>query len=540
MKKFRSPVSLMAAAMIFILSASCKQNEQKQQKVSEAGNFLIGWSQVDITPDKPVLVAGQFYARVSEEVHDPIYATALAMERGSGPSSEKVILITCDIVSIHDGMRDGNPDNLRDRVRGLIREAIPGLANDQIIINATHSHTAPFISMDKDSESIYGVKLDVMSPAECMDFMSVRIAKAGEQAWNNRKSGGVSFALGNAVVARNRLHSNFAGVTTKGGSTNRPDFSHIEGFEDHSLNLLYTFDEMKNLTGVVINIAADAQVTGGEFYISSDFWHETRQEIHKKLGDDVFVLAQCASAGDQGTVILVGAKAMQRMQQIMYPVTATTIPERLRPRLGYRKQIAGMITREVTDIYPYMKDYINWDPVFMHRMEIAELSRRRVTQQEIADGIKEYEKLKKEFDAKMEEINRNPDSKNKPRWYREVTTTYSLMKRGLAAKERYAVEKDKPKLPVEVHVVRLGDIAIATNPFELYLDYGMRIKARSAAIQTFVVQLAGSGSYLPPVRSVAGGAYGAVPASNLVGPEGGQELVEKTLEMINRMFKTDR
>jgi hypothetical protein len=280
MKKFRFPVVVIT--VITLLVFSCTRNEQKQQKVSEAGNFRIGWSQVDITPDKPVLVAGQFYARISEEVHDPIYATALAMERGSGAASEKVIMITCDIVGINDGMRDGSTDNLRDRVRRLIREAVPELNHEQIILNATHSHTAPYVSLDKSSESIYGVKLDVMSPAECMDFISIRIARAGEQAWKDRKAGGVSYALGNAVVARNRLHSNFAGITTKGGSTNRPDFSHIEGFEDHSLNLLYTFDDMKNLTGVVINIAADAQVTGGEFYISSDFWHETRQEIQKK------------------------------------------------------------------------------------------------------------------------------------------------------------------------------------------------------------------------------------------------------------------
>ena len=31
---------------------------------------------------------------------------------------------------------------------------------------------------------------------------------------------------------------------------------------------------------------------------------------------------------------------------------------------------------------------------------------------------------------------------------------------------------------------------MATNPFELFLDYGLRIKARSEAPQTFIVQLA--------------------------------------------------
>lgn len=75
-----------------------------------------------------------------------------------------------------------------------------------------------------------------------------------------------------------------------------------------------------------------------------------------------------------------------------------------------------------------------------------------------------------------------------------------------------------------------------TNPFEFYLDYGLRIKARSPAVQTFIVQLAGSGTYVPTSRSVAGGAYGAVPATTLIGPEGGQELVEKTLEIINELF----
>lgn len=85
-------------------------------------------------------------------------------------------------------------------------------------------------------------------------------------------------------------------------------------------------------------------------------------------------------------------------------------------------------------------------------------------------------------------------------------------------------------------MLRIGDAVFATNPFEMYLDYGMRIKARSPAVQTFVVQLAGSGSYLPTERSIAGGAYGAVPASTLIGPEGGSELVEGILDLIKKAF----
>jgi len=107
---------------------------------------------------------------------------------------------------------------------------------------------------------------------------------------------------------------------------------------------------------------------------------------------------------------------------------------------------------------------------------------------------------------------------------------------GAGVRDRFQLQQEHPKLPCEIHVLRLGDLAIATNPFELYLDYGVQIQQRSRAVQTFVVQLTGAGTYLPTRRSVAGGAYGAVPASTEIGPEGGRELVEQTLALIESLF----
>ena len=45
--------------------------------------------------------------------------------------------------------------------------------------------------------------------------------------------------------------------------------------------------------------------------------------------------------------------------------------------------------------------------------------------------------------------------------------------------------------PVEIHVVRLGDLVVCSNPFELFCEYGIRIKARSQATQTFILQMSG-------------------------------------------------
>ena len=82
---------------------------------------------------------------------------------------------------------------------------------------------------------------------------------------------------------------------------------------------------------------------------------------------------------------------------------------------------------------------------------------------------------------------------------------------------------------MELHVLRLGDVAIGTNPFELFTAYGDQMKARSPAVQTFVIQLVGSGSYLPTSLAVRGGGYSAVIQSTKVGPVGGQKLVDATV-----------
>ena len=99
-----------------------------------------------------------------------------------------------------------------------------------------------------------------------------------------------------------------------------------------------------------------------------------------------------------------------------------------------------------------------------------------------------------------------------------------------------------------MHVIRLGDVAIATNPFELYVDYGVQIQARSSAVQTFLIQLATSGRedafYVPTQRAVQAGSfsevvmnnYSATVMTNVVGPEGAQTLVDRTVDVINALF----
>lgn len=424
----------------------------------------VGWSSADITPDAPIYLSGQRYSRISEGVKDPIMATALALESDSG---EGVILVSLDVVGIPDEIRGGG--DMRGRVREMVRAALPGEEVPQVVLNATHTHAGPVLSANATAAGLqenlrprqaeqWADKFDtVMLPGEYLDFAIPLIAEAAVEAWQARQPGGISFGLNYAVVGHNRIMSYVDGSTTMYGATDHPDFANVEGWEDHSVNLLYTWDESEELTGVVINLAAPSQNDEVRFEISADFWHETRLALREELGDDLYILPQASAAGDQSERPMIHRRAEGRMQELTGE--------------GLRERIAEQISNAVTEILPTMQENIEWNPQFAHVTEHVPLTK-----------------------------------------------------------------SDGSVLPVEVYVLRLGDMAFATNPFELYTDFGVRIQERSEAVQTFVVQLAGSGDYVAPQKTIAGGAYGSQRAW---GPQAGRDLVEGTVGLIDGLWAAD-
>lgn len=500
----------------------------------DGGDLFVGWSMVDVTPSEPVIIRS---STISEGVQDPITATVLAIESRNGATSQNVIMISCDFIAIPDGSRD-KADNLRDSVRAHVVKSFPDIKPEQIILNATHTHVAPHIST-KSVKEIAGVELEVMPPGEYFDFITRKIASAVGDAWSSRKPGGISYGLDYAVIGHNRIQVEFSGKAQMHGNINKPEFSHIEGYQDHSMNLLYTWDKDSNLTGVAINMACTSQVTYGSI-LSSDFWANTRRELGKRLGENVYILPQSSAGGDLSPHdLIIDFRANDRMNQLKFPGLETD-------RIRLREALAQRISNSVTAILPYMKEVIEWNPIVKHEMEVVGLSKMIISPEDVVEALISYpgkpdhlqiDYYEEQYKKGLKEVEDNPGvKKTNAKWYTGITRSHSMMKRAKRVQEHYDTQLAEPKYYIEIHAIRIGDIAIATNPFELYLDYGIRMKARSPAIQTFVVQLAGSGYYLPTQRSIEGRAYGAIPASNVAGPKGGQELVEHTLRLINGMW----
>ncbi len=491
--------------------------------------LTAGWAEADITPEGRVYLVGQHYARVSEGVSDPVTATALVLESvKNGQRAGHVVMVSCDLVAISD--------ELRDMVRSYAADA-PGLKPESIIISATHTHAAPLLlsvpprhfpgrGKSPEISHPYGIELDAMSPAEYVDLAAREIAEAVKKAWESRKPSGMGYGLGHAVVGRNRRLSYNDGSSKMYGKTDVADFSHVEGYEDHAVYVMTVYDEAGSLTGLVVNVPCPSQVSESSLVVSADFWHETRAEIRKRFGKKLFVLVQCAPAGDLSPHVLAGKRAEERMWRLKDRDLTQNAP---------RAEIADKIADAVGHVLPCAEKEIDREPEFLHRTEVVDLPRRKISEKDVDDASIESEKHREKYEELLKEIERNPALKKEPRWYRPVTYEYARMKWFNNVRIRFEAQQKNPSIPVELHALSLGDVAFATNPFELYLDYGIRMRELSPAVQTFLIQLAGPGGYLPSERSVKGGGYGSVPASTDIGPEGGEKLVEWTLKTINEM-----
>jgi hypothetical protein len=226
--------------------------------------------------------------------------------------------------------------------------------------------------------------------------------------------------------------------------------------------------------------------------------------LRKRLGPGLFVLPQCAPAGDQSPHLLIHKDLEAAMWR--------------RRGVSQRQEIARRLATAVEEALPLAQADIRTEAVLRHRVETLDLPVRRVTEEECGKARAEIARL--EADPQAEPRNR-----------------YAFLYRARRTLERFEEQKRSGVLPIELHVLRLGDVGLATNPFECFLDYALRIKARSPAVQTFCAQLVGGyHGYLPTARAVRGGHYGAEIASNQVGPEGGQVLVDRTVEVLGQLW----
>ena len=502
----------------------------------------IGWAKREISTNEPVSIPGQMHIRVSEGIHDPLFVTALCVDGGEG--QDKIIFLSCDIVTQFGG--------ILQPIRDKLKERRPEIPEEGFILNVTHTHSSIALGSTPektpDGVAIY--------PGEkSREFFCEMAAQAIIEAWDTRKEGGIGYGYGYAVVAHSRRAVYFkeerlaqnatkdrdfmtpSGYAVMYGNANDPLFSHYEAGADHFMNLMFTFDASNQLTGIVVNVPCPSQLNEHFTMLSADYWHYVRQLVAEEYGEDVFVLPQCAAAGDVSPRILHYRKAQARRMRLKHdmpyiPGSREKI-DRYNKSISECKDIAERIMEGIRDVYSWAKKDIQTEVAVRHRVTQMELERRKITDEEKA-WCEENLELLKDMEPKAEDMT--------PEEYRVAYSNYcSKVRRNKAGIERCEDVKQNPNLTMQSHTVQIGDIAFATIRFETYIDFMHRLQARSPFIQTFVMQLAGTegGNYLATKRGAEAKGYSASMFCNMVSADGGHQWVENQLQILNEMKALD-
>ncbi|MCL2519292.1 MAG: hypothetical protein FWF15_12085, partial [Oscillospiraceae bacterium] len=350
---------------------------------------------------------------------------------------------------------------------------------------------------------------DVVTPDVYKKFAAERIASAAADAWNNRKPGGIAAAFGRVAVPHCRRVRYKDGSAKMYGSTNTPDFLRIEGGADTGVEYIAAFDEAGTMTGVVINLACTAQILEHQYYITADMWGELRRQW-PECG---YILPLCGASGD---ITMRDMVRRGRNEEIMNTVK------------GMEQQVGRILRESKYVLSELTKADIQYDAPVKHISGNIPLPIRTVTEDEYIAAKAVYDGIENWLQTEQPE---SEDSISIPMAER---TKYAI---AAGVVNRYKLQSERSTIDMELHALRIGDTVIVTNPFELFQDFGMCIKARSPANQTLVTQLScGYLGYLPTEYSVPGGGYSAGVYNGYIGPDGGDVMVEKTLEFINRLF----
>lgn len=501
-------------------------------------HFMIGWAEADITPAKKVSLVGQFAERISEYVEKPLTATAMAVST----DDEQAVFCSCELVGVSY--------SLSDTVREKLAGNGMGLDPMKVIISATHTHTGPGYSgrgnstrkssgasssfrsliesqLPPDKKYVESANVtqnpEIATEEEMLEFLSDRIAGAVLDAWKNRAPGSFSNAFGRAVVGMCRRACYSDGTAQMWGDTDTAVFTQLEGGNDSGIELLYVFDGENKLKGIVANLACPAQCVQHRLFVSPDFWGEARMLLRKHFGEALFLLPQCSAAGDQCPVDLI--RWVEPESDVNDPNLKRNNPPRRKADpsmfdLAGMRKAGKRVANEIIDVYEEGLDAPQTDPELVHQVHMMQLPLRRATLTEInaaRRAVREYLR-EKEGDVDFNDA--------------------AALQVHLGILRRAELQDKMDILDTEVHILKLGTVAFATNPFELFLDYGNQIKARSLAEQTFLIQLAnGTEGYLPTEKAEKGGHYSAFLSSGTVGHVGGEQLVRETLKNINELFE---
>ncbi len=445
-----------------------------------AAPFRAGVARVDISPREfPVRVNGNFLEAKATAVRDALEARALVLDDGS----TRIALVVVDSCMV--------PRELLDRAKEHAK-ARTGIPTERMLISATHTHTAPAAmgALGCPADANYSRGLPekiaeaIVHANENLREATIGWAKIEDpihthcRRWVRRPDKLVVDPFG-SPTARAQMHPGYES----------PDVIGPSGPVDPELSIL----AVKTKAGRPLAVLANYSMHYfGTTPVSADYFGLFREELARLVGatpeDEFVAMMSQGTSGDQ------------HWMDYSQPKSNITIET-------YAKEVAQK-AHEAWQRVSY-RDHV---PLAM-RESTLKLQRRVPDAARLAW-------------AQTHKGAEDSAAKTLPEVY---------------AREAFFL-RDDPERELKIQAIRIGELAIAAIPNEVFALTGLKLKARSPFASTFTIELAnGAEGYIPPPEQHFLGGYTTWPARTAsLEVQAEPKIVEAVLKLLEDVSSKPR
>jgi putative membrane-bound dehydrogenase-like protein len=440
----QAPLLLLGAFLFHTLSfPSCQAAEP---------SFRAGASITDISPTLlPVIVNGMFTERTATQVTDPLEVRSLALDDGA----HRVVIAVVDTCML--------PRDLIDQAKIQVHAAT-GIPADQLLVSATHTHSAPAAMgcLGSRVDPRYAATLPTLIAQGMIE--AVRQLVPAEVGWSSVDAWNHTFCR-RWIRRPDRLIQDPFGQKSARAHMHpghqSPDAIGPSGPVDPELSLL----AVRHTDGRPLALLANfSQHYYGSPLLSSDYFGRFARHFANRMG----------ALPDSGFVVMMSQGTSGDAMWMDYAQPARDI--------GY-----DAYARELVELALPAWEKI----VYLPHAPIA----MREALLDLAFRVPDVARL--EWARPLVEAQKDRLPTTLPEVY--ALETLHLLSR--------------PRAELKLQALRIGDLALTALPNEVYALTGLKLKAQSPFPHTFNVSLAnGAEGYIPPPEQHALGGYTTWPA----------------------------
>ena len=445
--------------------------------------MLCGLYETDITPPLETMLPGHFAMRPAEGVRDRLCARALACSNDKG---DAFILVALDAIQVDSVMSA--------RARARI-EKLTGVPGERVMVSATHTHTGGPVCFS-DGE---GFDLNYIN------WTADRAADAAVMAWNRRVPAKLGYGSAQEeTLAFNRRYFMKDGRLKTNPGFGRTDIDRPAGPMDPQVGVLKIEAMDGRLIGVITNFACHLDTVKGNLFCI-DYPGELHRVLKSVYGEDVV------------SIFLTGPCGNINHCDFLH-----------RPEAYYS------------------------DPKSPHYIRMGRILAGDVLRTLALTETEETEVIAVE-NASFPALIRTPDEESVEKArallaelpYKPVISrssgltgdTYRLNERSMAASLLSVHEDPEKNVIVPVQTARLGNTAIVGAPCELFVEFGLDIKARSCFENTMISTLTNAHfGYIATHEAHALGGYESqICGSTKMTSQTGYDMVDTALALLDKM-----